>query len=72
MIETTALGAGLLAGLAAGVWSSPDELNRARRIETTFRPRQGRAWRARELSRWREAITTLLGRPGRGAAREPS
>jgi glycerol kinase len=63
VIETTALGAGLLAGLATGFWKSPDELNRARRIERVFRPRQSRAWREREAARWRDAIRLLLG-PG--------
>jgi len=61
VIETTALGAGLLAGLATGFWRSPDELNRARRIERVFRPRQSRAWRDREIARWRAAIQLLLG-----------
>jgi glycerol kinase len=60
VIETTALGAGLLAGLATGFWTSPSELDRARRIERVFRPRQGRAWRERELARWRDAIHLLL------------
>ncbi len=60
VIETTALGAGLLAGLAAGVWSSPRELDRARRIDRVFRPTKSAAWRAREQSRWHEAVERLL------------
>ena len=38
IIETTALGAAFLAGLGAGVWSSPDELREARHIDCTFTP----------------------------------
>jgi glycerol kinase len=61
VLETTALGAGLLAGLAVGFWNSPRDLARARRIERVFRPRQGRAWRAAEVARWKAAVATLLG-----------
>jgi glycerol kinase len=60
VIETTALGAALLAGLATGVWTSPSELDRARRIERRFQPGKSAAWRAREWARWREAVRRLL------------
>src|SRR6266436_6172265 len=36
MAETTALGAAMLAGLAAGVWRSPDEFARLRRADRRF------------------------------------
>jgi len=61
VIETTALGAGLLAGLAIGTWSSHRELDAARRIEREFRPKRDAAWRKREVARWRGAVATLLG-----------
>jgi glycerol kinase len=60
VIETTALGAGLLAGLGVGFWKSHRELDDARRIERVFKPRQNRAWREAEYARWRDAIGTLL------------
>lgn len=60
VVETTALGAGLLAGLATGFWRSPRELAAARRLEREFRPRQGAAWRRREVARWRAALSMLL------------
>src|SRR5207247_5621764 len=37
VLETTALGAALLAGLATGAWSGQHELGAARRIERTFK-----------------------------------
>ena len=38
VVETTALGAGYLAGLATGVWKSLDELEANRGIDRTFEP----------------------------------
>jgi glycerol kinase len=61
VIETTALGAGLLAGLGAGVWRSPRELATARASGREFLPRRPAAWRRAEWTRWREAVETLLG-----------
>jgi glycerol kinase len=60
VIETTALGAGLLAGLGVGFWTSHRELSRARSIEHLFRPHRTRAWRASEYSRWKRAVRTLV------------
>ncbi len=65
VIETTALGAGLLAGLGAGVWRSPSELASARVLDREFRPRRTARWRATEWARWRAAVDTLLGRRAR-------
>ncbi|MGH7880927.1 MAG: FGGY family carbohydrate kinase, partial [Candidatus Binataceae bacterium] len=72
MIETTALGAGLLAGLAAGVWRSPRELAELRKIDRVFKPRMKSKERAVLLDGWREAITRVTAKPapsrGHGAA----
>jgi len=59
--ETTALGAGLLAGLGAGVWRSPRELASARALDREFAPKRDAKWRAAEWARWRDAVDTLLG-----------
>ena len=61
VIETTALGAGLLAGLGTGFWSSHREVERARVVERTFRPAHDARWRRAEHARWRGAIELLLG-----------
>ncbi len=60
VIETTALGAGLLAGLGARLWRGHRELDAARRLEREFRPSRDSAWREREYGRWQAAVRTLL------------
>jgi glycerol kinase len=60
VLETTALGAGLLAGVGVGLWSSPSALARVRRVEKVFRPRQSKSWREAEYARWRRTVETLL------------
>lgn len=59
VVETTALGAAALAGLALGVWSSVEEFTAARRF-TRFEPAMGRADRERKLAEWRRAIGAAL------------
>ena len=60
VIETTALGAALLAGLATGVWSDQSELARARQVERRFEPARTRSWRDSEMARWRAAVAGVL------------
>ncbi len=56
MIETTALGAAFLAGLAAGVWSSRDEIAKTFKVGKRFEPRMSADEREHHLAKWRRAI----------------
>ncbi len=60
VIETTALGAGLLAGLGSGFWRSARELDAARVLDRQFTPRRTPAWRRSERARWRDAVRRVL------------
>jgi glycerol kinase len=54
--ETTGLGSALLAGLAVGVWSSPDEVARAWSEDRTFRPAGDPLELEATRKRWASAI----------------
>ncbi len=55
-VETTAFGAAALAGLAAGVWSSPEELEKLRRSQHVFLPLREETACARDYGMWRRAV----------------
>ncbi|HEV8495886.1 MAG TPA: glycerol kinase GlpK [Gemmatimonadaceae bacterium] len=55
MVETTALGAAGLAGLAAGVWRDADEFLATRRF-TRFTPRMDRSDAKRLMAGWQRAV----------------
>jgi glycerol kinase len=55
-LETTGLGAALLAGLGAGVWDRPEVLFRKQTPSRTFPPRMAVADRARHLEKWNRAV----------------
>ena len=59
--ETTALGAAYLAGLAAGVWESREELSRLWRCDTTFSPAMDARHRERLLADWHRAVECCRG-----------
>jgi len=56
VLETTALGAALLAGLATGFYSSIDAVPAATRVDRVFRPQLDEAARRRMLSSWSDAV----------------
>ncbi|MBE0501034.1 MAG: glycerol kinase GlpK [Desulfuromonadales bacterium] len=58
-IETTALGAAMLAGLAIGFWSNLDQLRAQWQEERRFVPQMGKDERARILDRWQQAIKKI-------------
>ena len=66
MVETTAFGAAFLAGLAAGVWSGPEQLARLRVSDRVFTPRMDEAEAKRLHATWRRAV----GRCGQWATPE--
>ncbi len=55
-VETTALGAAMLAGLAVDFWQGQDELAGSWREEKRFTPRADAAWRETLLERWNAAV----------------
>ena len=59
-IETTALGAAYLCGLALGVYSSIDEIKQNRRVERVFLPRESDDWRTSRIKQWRRAVERSL------------
>ncbi|PZU88387.1 MAG: glycerol kinase [Chelatococcus sp.] len=61
--ETTALGAGYLAGLDAGLLPEPDRFADLWRLERRFSPRMGSAERERKVAGWRDAVRRTLSGP---------
>jgi glycerol kinase len=59
MVETTALGSAGLAGLALGVWQSPEEFLAGRRF-TRFEPAMGPGERSARRAEWGRAVGTAL------------
>jgi len=60
IVETTALGAALLAGLGVGFWSSPEELRGVRKQERLFRPSMEGENRESLLAGWRRAVGRVI------------
>jgi glycerol kinase len=60
LVETTALGAALLAGIGIGLWKSAADLSAPRRSTKTFRPRMARAEREKKYAAWKDAVELLL------------
>jgi glycerol kinase len=57
VVETTALGAAGLAGLARGVWKSADDFLAAREAPAVFPPEMGAEERAGLLRGWDRAVS---------------
>jgi glycerol kinase len=60
ILETTALGAGYLAGLQAGLFPSPNDLGTHWRLDRRFSPAMTAEVRARKLAAWRDAVRRTL------------
>src|SRR5205823_4972396 len=59
MVETTALGAAGLAGIAAGVWANVEEFLSVRRF-TSFVPKADRADVDQLMAGWQRAVRATL------------
>ncbi len=60
-IETTALGAAFLAGLAVGFWKNLDEVETIRQSERVFEPSMPSAEVAKRRARWQQAVQRSMG-----------
>jgi len=59
--ETTALGAAFLAGLAVGVWKTPEELRERRAIAARYEPKMTRDQRDGLYGGWQRAVERSRG-----------
>ena len=59
VVETTAMGAAFLAGLATGFWKSQADLERARRIDRRFTPRMNEETRDALYRGWQGAVSRV-------------
>ncbi len=55
-VETTALGAAYLAGLATGFWKSKDELLKRRETDKIFKPQMKEDQRKKLYTGWKKAV----------------
>jgi len=61
VLETTALGAAYLAGLATGFWKSEEEIKASWTIGARFDPDMDSTTRARNLRGWKDAVSATRG-----------
>jgi glycerol kinase len=59
VLETTALGAACLAGVATGFWEDPHALARHWQVDRRFEPRMSRDDALSRLDRWHAAVTRV-------------
>lgn len=55
-VETTALGAAYLAGLASGYWKGVEELKGNEAIDKTFLPMKNDKWQQEMINGWKKAV----------------
>lgn len=63
-IETTAMGAAYLAGLAVGYWNDREEIRKIWSLESSFEPSMEKEKRERLLKGWKRAVTCSFGWAG--------
>ena len=60
-VETTALGAAGFAGLATGIWKSPEEFASLRQTDAVFHPQTGADERIKRMEEWHRAVKRASG-----------
>ena len=60
VVETTALGAAYLAGLATGFWASKEEIKNNWKLNYEFVPRINKSRREKSLEGWAKAVRFAL------------
>ena len=60
-VETTALGAAYLCGLALGVYTSLEEIKKNRATDLTVVPTKEDQWRTESMNGWKKAVKRCLG-----------
>jgi glycerol kinase len=60
-VETTAMGAAYLAGLAVGYWKSKEDVQKNWAIDRTFTPEMGDIERDQKLNGWHRAVRCAFG-----------
>jgi glycerol kinase len=56
LLESTALGAAFLAGLAVNYWESQEELKKYRKVDSEFHPAMDHAEREKLYEKWKKAV----------------
>ena len=59
-VETTAMGAAYLAGLAVGYWASTEDVRRNWAVDRTFSPKITGEDRAKRLKGWKKAVKCAM------------
>ncbi|MBQ9247783.1 MAG: glycerol kinase GlpK [Ruminococcus sp.] len=60
-VETTAMGASYLAGLAVGFWEDKEDVRRHWSMEREFMPERDDSWRKDEIDGWNKAVAATKG-----------
>jgi glycerol kinase len=60
-LETTAMGAAMLAGLAIGIWKDEDELKNIWKPEAVFNPVYNETRASNDITRWHNAVKRTYG-----------
>jgi glycerol kinase len=60
VVETTALGAAYLAGLAVGLWKDKEEIEKNRQVDKVFNPQMDDATRKKLYKGWKKAVSRAM------------